>query len=498
MATRQNGKVAVWVGILLGLVVAILVWFLGCIFYDNFTDSIGFARICYLLTSLVPVALAILVFLGIEKPIRQSQAKIVVLSIFLGVLIGVFAAIMTCDVFGLRLHFGKTGQEPPPTGQVDSSNSENSYDSSRQDGTGGETNSSGQDSAASSQENNGLPASVDGPSPVETDDIFQGGSGNTPTEDLDHSSPIVVPESPDGETVISCSILEDFFRTAGIEAAELETALSAKDKVVWGAYLEDKIKGMVGTEPLPDSKLMNWNPEFTSKTSQANELARDIKENGADIAKLTELISLQKEAYAVCAAANLRYMLAQNYLLLAKQYKTANQWDEVYTCCLESLRYEFFSIRILTKCDDTFYIRLYDLAVRCRWIGDIDTLDLNGRIQAYYLSACLFEAASKNSFLPENEKYQSESCYYAGMANQKLLNLCWETKGRETACYLLDAYGYYKKSLDYPTDIKHKYTYLAQLCSKAQAYIKRYGQADGMFTRAEYEKLYLQYTDRGR
>lgn len=293
------------------------------------------------------------------------------------------------------MQFNRTDQNPP-TSQVDKSDSDGIYGSSGQGGAGSETNSNGQDGTTLSKENDGL--SIDASSLIETDDISQESDEDTSIDDLTHSSPIAVSESPDKETVIYYPVLEDFYRIAGIKATELETTLSAKDKAAWGASLEDKIKRLVGTEALPDAKQVNRDREFASKISQANELDRDIKENGEDIAKLRNLIALQEEAYALYAIADLRYGLAQTYLRLAKQYKAINQWDEGYTCCLEAIKYELFYIRILTNCNDSYYICLYELAVRCQWVGDIDILDPDSKIQAFYLSACLFEAASKMYF----------------------------------------------------------------------------------------------------
>lgn len=81
MATTQNEKETMWISLLLGSIIAILIWLLGCIFYDYFTNSIGFARICNLLVALVSVLGAVFTFLGIDKPVRQSRVKSLLLSI---------------------------------------------------------------------------------------------------------------------------------------------------------------------------------------------------------------------------------------------------------------------------------------------------------------------------------------------------------------------------------------------------------------------------------
>lgn len=481
--------------ILGALVIILLSAIIGCCCFDIFNNS-TVVRIINVIVMFLTSLITILAFFGIGITISSKRARALLVTICVGVGIGALISILICDVAGLRLKI-IPAEKPDASVQIDSttvSSEAGESDESEHNEEPGKQNTD------QSYWNKTSQADLTNSSSTlsEDDNHLQEDDTSPPVEATDYNNPISATDTIGKDESISYTIVEDFFHATNIESVDDSIPLSAKNKIAWGAAFEDKIRMLVGTESLPNSYGMNWNPEFSSKTAQANKIEEDIKNNGVDISKLSNLIALRKEAYEIYPTENLRYLLSNNYFQLARQHKVASQWKEAYDCYLESAKYEVLYIKTLPSHNDSYYIHLFALAVRFHAIGDISALNLESKIEALYLATCLFEATSKNNFSKVHEKYQSDSYYYAGMTNHKLVNLCWKTKHRDTYHYFEEACAYYLKSLDYLTDTKHKYTFLAQLYTWAQEYIQRYGRADGMLTLAEYKELADKYTDLGR
>lgn len=320
---------------------------------------------------------------------------------------------------------------------------------------------------------------------------------SAPTEIPSHADPVTITPEPDSSDSADSYVIRDFYNlidpnhTSGADFA----VPSADEKDYWSPVLADRIRDLVNTDTQMNSVLINGDKEFALLTSAANEKADDIKSNGRSLEKQQALIELRESAYECYPTYGLRKLLSDDYYSLAKLYKSEHRSEDAYHYYLKSIEYEFLAIRLCPEEGDDYFIHLYRLALRLHAIGDLQDLGTDNKIVAYYLSACLFESISKSNLSPESIDYQADSCYYAGIVNHKLMNLAWGEEDPNSSHYFLDSYDYYIASLNYNGNKKHKYSYLENLCTWAQKYIKRFGKADGMLSSSEYKQLQNEYAE---
>lgn len=318
-----------------------------------------------------------------------------------------------------------------------------------------------------------------------------------PTEIPSHADPVTITPGPDSSDPADSYVIRDFYdlidpnHTAG----EDFVVPLASEKDFWGPVLADRIRDLVNTDTQLDRVLINGDKAFTSLTSAANRKAEDIKSNGRSLKKQQDLIELRESAYERYPTYGLRKLLSDDYFSLAKLYKSERKLEDAYHYYLKSIEYEFLAIRLCPEEGNDYFIHLYRLALRLHAIGDLQDLGTDNKIEAYYLSACLFESISKSSLSSESAGYQADSCYYAGIVNHKLMNLTWGEDDSNSSHYFLDSYDYYVASLNFNGDKKHKYSYLEDLCAWAQKYIRRFGKADGMLSSSEYKQHQNEYAE---
>lgn len=412
---------------------------------------------------------AILSFFGIGLKINSSVIKGVLVAAFIGLTLG---AILAYTIYQLQGEFGDTNPEahPSETAQLESENLD-----------------------------------TEPPLPTETiPSSIAVGNGDkptaspTPTELPSHADPVTITPDPNLSAPAQSYIIKEVYQLIEPNStAENELiAPSADNKAFWAPFLTDKIRCLVNTDTQIDSVFINGDKVFTSFTSEANRLAEDIKTNGRNFEKQLKLIELRESAYERYPIYSLRKLLSDDYFDLAELYKSEGNLEEAYHYYLKSVEYELLAIRLCREDGSDFYIHLYNLAKRLHAIGDLQDLGTDNKMEAYYLSACLFESISKSSLPSELVGYQAGSCYYAGMLNHKLMNLAWGKNDPNSSYYFLDAYNYYVASLDYKDDEQHKNSYLADLCTWAQQYIRKFGQADGMLDSNSYKQLHDEYARR--
>ncbi len=315
------------------------------------------------------------------------------------------------------------------------------------------------------------------------------------TEIPSHADPVTITPDPTPSESAQPYIIKDFYPLIdpGYNKESELVPLSAENKTFWSPYLANKIRYLVNIDTQINGAFINGDTKFTALTAEANRLAEDIKTNGRNFEKQLKLIELRESAYECYPTYNLRKMLSDDYFSLAELYKPEGDTEEAYRCYLKSVKYELLAIRRCQEEGDNFYIHLYNLAKRLHAIGDLQNLGMDNKMEAYYLSACLFESISKSILSIDATSYQAGSCYYAGMVNHKLMNLAWGKNDPNSSYYFLDAYNYYVASLGYDGDKQHKNSYLADLCAWAQKYIRRFGEADGMLSSSDYRQLQAEY-----
>ena len=283
---------------------------------------------------------------------------------------------------------------------------------------------------------------------------------------------------------------------------ELNTIeFAVENKTVWCAVISDTVKEKVNSDSQPSDDIVNGTTEFTRRTRQANDIEKDLAENGMDYEKLLNKIRLREEAYEIFQIKPLRRLLASDYHSLARIYSRNKIWDKAYAFYLKSIEFEMLYIRLCQRMDDDYFMHLYNIAILYQCIGDMSVIEPSYRTQAYFLSACFFEAVCKNTFDKENEQFGFFCSYYAGMLNHKLSLLSWRETGRETGYYLYDAIAYYELSLEfenYQKQRSYQYQYLSELSNLAQRYIRLYGRVSGMLTSSEYKQMELDYSARAR
>ena len=322
-------------------------------------------------------------------------------------------------------------------------------------------------------------------------------TSSTPTEAPSHAEPIIITPNPNFSELADSHVISDFYSLISSSyAAEDIVAPLADQKDYWSSLLTEQLGYMVNTDTQMNGVLINGDKEFGDLTRKANDLADDIESNGRSLEKQQKLIELRESAYKLYSTYNLRKLLSDDYFSLAELYKTDSKLKESYHYYLKSIEYELLAIKLCRDKGDEFYVHLYRLANRLHAIGDLRSLGTDNQIEAYYLSACLFESIAKSNLSLELIGYRAISYYYAGMSNHKLMNLAWGNEDPNSSYYFLAAYNYYDASLNFKGDEKHKNDYLADLCDWAQEYIKKYGQADGMLNSSEYRQLHDEYAKR--
>ncbi len=475
----EKGTYFVW-----GLLAAILTWLLGCIFYD-IVEKI--ASLIIIIVGAIGLISGLFTIFGVKIDIASESQKNRFLALSIGVIAGAAVCFYVCDSLAYRLRlvpmvFLSNAPETAETTDV---------------GTGTESSEvPSKDPVNDAVESEGLSVQESVmPEATENSSLETGSAGSE--TDSEPNTPITVTVNPESNNLMSFDVINDFYKMIDASNEGCSLSPTAENKEYVESVLTDKIKSYLNTNSLPDGKGINQNRDFTSETEGANRIQHDIKDNGQSLDKQRNLIAHREKAYAVYPAHSLDNLLSDNYFELARLYKVEGKWEDAYQCYMKSIRHEIQYIKSCTEANDHFYVRLYNIAVRCHGIGDTDGLNTETKQQAYYLAVCLFEAASKNEFSYKFQNHQAKCYYYAGMTNHKLLRLHPNEYNSEMQLYFSDAYMFYEKSLRYSGDKKYKYTYLAQLCEWALAYIDRQEAAEGMKTREEYEQLWVQYRDLG-
>lgn len=264
---------------------------------------------------------------------------------------------------------------------------------------------------------------------------------------------------------------------------------TATNKSLCSSIIIDTIKNVLGTDSQPADSIINGNVEFTKRTSEANSI--ESSESGTTFANLRKIVQLREEANEVISTSGIRNLLSNDYHRMARAYKQQEQWQQSYLYYLKSISMQMQCLRLHQAVDDAFFKKVYEIALLYQCIGDIPVIDTDHRNEAYYLSACLFEVASRYTYEERNEELGFLSSYYAGMINHKKLLFALEANDAQARQYAVDALAYYEKSLSYENYKKQKafqYQYLYQICELSKKCINRFSRLPEMLSWNGYEE----------
>lgn len=243
---------------------------------------------------------------------------------------------------------------------------------------------------------------------------------------------------------------------------------AASDMDFWRATFLNKMKQSVANQRSLVVSPENYK-EFAQMTDDANSLYAQLSQQPDYVASIEEIIQLRESAYKLNPTASVCSLLADDYQTLALEYKKIRDLEKSYLNYCKAAKWELTYIQFLSQTDDNFYSAVYFIATIYHQIGVLEHLADSEKIDAHYISACLFGAASQNSFSGGDKQYLS--CLYAGMANHYLLNLTAENKSPDGTIYFTEAYTYYEQAVEFPSrDKKYIYGYLSQICSWAEQY----------------------------
>ena len=340
--------------------------------------------------------------------------------------------------------------------------------------------------------------------PIAPDDIL----GNMPIDslrdDTDIANPEVIISAANNYTAaekFSPSETVDALIAAidpGLPVIMPKRTVQTKQDCIEAVY--NKIKNNLGIENQPADATVNGNVEFAKLTAAANylEASEDIV---ITLDVLKEITQAREDANAIISTSGIRSRLSDNYHQLARFYRQQEMWEDAYSYYLNAISMNAQYLHLHTAIDDDFYAHFYRIALLYQCIGDIPALDLTYRLEAYYLSACFFETASRNAYEGKYADYGFLSSYYAGMVNHKLLILEMSNKNSNASYYAVDAYAYYLKSLDFTEYRKQRsfqYQFLSQICERAMQCIQRYGRVDGMLSYPQYKEKSSEYRSLSR
>lgn len=315
-------------------------------------------------------------------------------------------------------------------------------------------------------------ASILASTPTPTPTAIQAGIESNP----DAKNPIIITPHPDQEAPIIQHVRLDFLNLLHLDTSEQDTLEFTSGNIhLCMATFVDEIKKTVSTEGSYDAN-GNIDKSFQEKTKLANDLYAEYDEHPDKIETIDLIIQYREEAYNIIPMPSLCNLLADDYYRLALEYKKIEDQGNTYQCYYSAVKWELAYIRSLRQIDDSFYSALYFIATAYYGIGNSDWLPDIDRIDAHYISACLYGAASKNTFAGGDKQYLS--CIYAGMANHALLNLSANIDPSEHALYFTEAYTYYTQAVNFPSkDKKRIYEYLYQICTWAEQHSTTYPES---------------------
>lgn len=307
-------------------------------------------------------------------------------------------------------------------------------------------------------------------------------------------SPLVL-TLPDESDKTERDVLTDIYAVTGIANFGEKLDITADSLPANEAYLESALRQSIDTDIHPGYSEVNADGYFTSFTRKANTLQKDIEDNGVSIEKQLNLIQLREEAYELYNTRGLRLLLAYDYAELARLQEREKDYENAYQSYIRAIEYGFLHIRSLSQADDDYYISVFNIAVWCAKIGDMDDIDDKSAIDAHYLSACLFQIASKND-LSEQFSNRLAKCYkYAADEYHKLHILTRETDRSQTVSYFNFAFRFYQQALEFSQYKKSAAENLVQLCEWAVKHISWYGPNKDMLDKDQYIQFLNEYTE---
>lgn len=267
------------------------------------------------------------------------------------------------------------------------------------------------------------------------------------------TEPTTITPRPDEPSADMCCVQKDFFSFIGYDGDIDSAHFLANDLTKWRAIFINQTKALVGTKHQPNVDDACYR-EFERKTKEANELHTKLRatqdnQTNAQISMNNKIIQLRQDAYEKMSTLAVCNLLADDYYRLAGNYKHIDDQENAYRCYCNSIKWKLTATQFLKQIDDRFYSSLYFIATVYYKIGESGSFPDAERIDALYISACLFGVASQNLF--EMGDMQFESCVYAGMANHDLLNLNDKKNFEESVAYFFIARDYYLKAIETPS-----------------------------------------------
>lgn len=309
--------------------------------------------------------------------------------------------------------------------------------------------------------------------------------------------PITVTPQPSDTDVVLQNVQADYFELICFEnEGQDHTSFTAGEIEKWKAEFLQATRELIGTRKANNARNVNQ-VRFESLTMEANILEQQLSEQLDQIAALQEIIQLREDACEIRSTQSLCNMLLNNYMSMAKEYTTKGDAENAYQSYYSAAKWALAHIQGIDEVDDNYYQELYYIATAYQRIGSLEGLSDEDKIDANYISLCLFEAVSQNLTSGGNMQYLS--CIYAGMVSHNLLNLDAEAAPEDQVGYFEESYAYYKKALETPNkDEKNIYGYLNQICAWAEQYSRTKKGKPFLQDAEVYKELAAEYKEMSR
>lgn len=275
------------------------------------------------------------------------------------------------------------------------------------------------------------------------------------------TEPTIVTPHPGESDMAVCCVQKDFFSLIDYQPNSDDVHFLADDLTLWRTQFANEIKALVATKQSPgvDAVIRR---EYDNKTRTANDLYDQRLTRDNQIVANEDIIQLREDAYAQMPTLSVCDLLANDYLRLARCYKDSGNCENAYQSYRTAIEWQLTAVQFLDQIDDRFYNALFFIATTYYEIGDSGLFPDTERIDALYISACLFGATSQNVFASGDQQFKSS--VYAGNANFALFNLTVKNSLYDGSVYCSAACDYYLKVAEIPSkNQKQIYGYLYEL-----------------------------------
>lgn len=257
--------------------------------------------------------------------------------------------------------------------------------------------------------------------------------------------------------------------------------------------LQDIEKNYRGKMSDDENSALNKNKNFSTLTTNANNLERELNEKKfssiLNVEERRRIINLREKASDISNTKDLLKLLGRDYYELGRVFIYKNDREQGFRCYATAIDYytkaiSYISINGNEK--DEIYNILYTISSIYHSIGDIHEIKYDIQRDAYYMALAYLEIIADN-------KISFDSLYYKGMINHKLGIILKSSGG----VYFMKALKDYNGCLNLPQLIPMKEINLnkwaGDVCGKMIIYIDKYKKIKDMLSKNEYKNKMKEY-----